>query len=65
MLNIKNCDSLIKEWPVWMKKIFAYCAMEAKSHAAIRELLNKYEEDKKGFHSAEGKFEIQYTTRSY
>ena len=58
MLNIKNSDSLVKEWPVWVIKIFAYCAMEAKSRVAIRELLNKYEEDKKGFHSAEGKFEI-------
>ncbi len=45
---------MLKDWPVWMKKVIAFSNIESKSRAAIRNLIEELNESKKNFSNTEG-----------
>ncbi len=45
-MSVSKCDALLKDWPSWIKKVFTYSKVEAKS---IRECLVNYDAAKETF----------------
>ena len=39
MLGLSRSDEILKEWPNWVKRIFAYSKLESKSRVCLKELL--------------------------
>ena len=60
MLELKgSTDSLTKDWNIWIKRVFEYSKLEAKSKATIREILSESKAIKEGL-SKEGNFDSRH-----
>ena len=50
-----STDDLTKDWPLWVKRVFAFSKLEAKSRGSLRDLLSQAETTKEGI-SKDGKY---------
>lgn len=49
-----STDELTKDWSLWVKRVFAFSKLEAKSRGTLRDLLGQGETTKEGI-SKDGK----------
>lgn len=49
-----STDDLTKDWSLWVKRVFAFSKLEAKSRGTLRDLLGQAETAKEGI-SKDGK----------
>lgn len=55
MQDIKvSTDDLTKDWSLWVKRVFAFPKLEAKTRGSVRDLLGQAETPKEGI-SKDGK----------
>ena len=55
MVSCKKTEDLLKDWGLWVKRVFAFAGVESRSRPAIKQLLLQHETAKDHFTNQDGK----------
>ena len=56
MVGCKKTEDLLKDWPLWVKRVFALAGVESRTRPTIKQLLLQHETAKDHFINQDGKY---------
>lgn len=56
MVGCKKTEDLLKDWGLWVKRVFTFAGVESRSRPAIKQLLLQHETAKDHFTNQDGKY---------
>ena len=63
IVGCKKTEDLLKDWPLWVKRVFAFAGVESRSRPTIKQLLLQHETTKDHFTNQDGKYHGGLITR--